>query len=101
MDHIKPHRLTRETGAMLAAARLRRGWTLQKAADETGVSLSHYWRMENSQGAPSTAMAIELSYALGLTREQAGILMSEAVPGVGKSRTKVKAAAKAAVKPGV
>src|SRR5262245_57738326 len=94
LDRIKPHQLTRQTGAMLATARLKRGWALQKAADEIGCNLSHYWRMENAQGAPSTALAVDIAYALGLSRDQARVLMSEAVPGVGKA--KAKAAAKAA-----
>ena len=86
MSSIKSHRLTLETGAMLRDVRKQKHWTLEKASQEVGVHLSHLWRMEAGQAAPSTALATDIVFAYGLNRDQARILMSESVPGVGRSK---------------
>lgn len=94
MNQIKPHRLSPETGAMLRDVRKERGWNLDRASREVGVHLSHLWRMEAGQAAPSTALATDIVFAYGLNRDQARILMSESVPGVGRSKpSRAKAAA--------
>jgi transcriptional regulator with XRE-family HTH domain len=96
MTSIKPHRLTPETGAMLRDARKQKRWTLEKAAQEVGVHLSHLSRMETGRSAPSTALAMDLVFVFQLDHDQARRLISEAVPGVGRdkaSRRKAKAAA--------
>jgi transcriptional regulator with XRE-family HTH domain len=86
MNNVKAHRLTPETGAMLRAVRKQKHWTLEKASQEVGVHLSHIWRLEAGQAAPSTALATDIMFAYGLNRDQARILMSESVPGVGRSK---------------
>lgn len=71
---------------MLRAARQRRCWTLKSAAARIGCHYTYLWHLENSDRAPSVAMATDIIKGLELNREQAIALLSESVDGAGRSR---------------
>ncbi len=93
MAYIRLHNLTPETAGMLLAVRKGKGWTLSRAAEAVDCDLSFIWRLEHSQAAPSVAMATDIVFAYQLNRDQARILMSESVPGVGRSKSSRRKAA--------
>lgn len=49
----------------LRAARVRRGWTLERAADHAGLSLAHLSRLESGGRQPSIAVLVALATAYG------------------------------------
>ena len=96
MTGIQHRTLTPDTAAMLRAARKAKGWTLVRAADHIGMNFSYLSHLERGNRAPSTALAVDIIYALGLNQDQARALMAESVAGVGRDKSsKRNAAAKA------
>jgi transcriptional regulator with XRE-family HTH domain len=94
MADYRYHTLSPETGAMLRAARKRRGLGLKKAGREVGCDYTYLHYLEYGKRAPSVAMAAELIRGLELNQDEAMTLLAESVDGAGRSKpSKRKAAA--------
>ena len=68
----------------LRDARLRRGWTLTRAAEETGVSRPHLSLLERGLRRPSESVAEDIIAAYGMTDAEADSLAKVAVPWAGR-----------------
>ena len=85
--------LTPQTGAMLRAARHRRGLSIREAAKVAGSSRGYLSQLELGQRAPSMTRARIIIRAYHLTEQEASILKAESVEGVGRDKPRAKAAA--------
>jgi transcriptional regulator with XRE-family HTH domain len=70
--------------AALRDARLRRGWTLSRAARETGISRPHLSLLERGLRRPSEAVAEIIITAYRMTPLEAHDLSEIAVPWAGR-----------------
>jgi transcriptional regulator with XRE-family HTH domain len=68
----------------LRDARLRRGWTLTRAAEETGVSRPHLSLLERGLRRPSESVAEDIISAYRMTDAEADAVSEIAVPGAGR-----------------
>ncbi len=79
------HRSCNPRGAAaLRGGRLSRGWSIQEAGRQTGVSRRMIGMLEAAQRRPSTSTAETLIGAYGLTGEQANDVRSIALADVGR-----------------
>jgi transcriptional regulator with XRE-family HTH domain len=79
--------------ATLREARHGRGLSLREAAKLIGCTKGHLSMLELAQRAPSVAMGAEISRVYRLDSADAERLSAESVPGVGRSKTRRRAAA--------
>ena len=77
------HTLSRETAAMLAAARRRSGWSFRQAAARVRVAHGMIAMLEAGTRAPSRVVADRLVSAYQLDKTEAALLRSESVTGAG------------------
>jgi transcriptional regulator with XRE-family HTH domain len=85
-EEFPPRRppLPPEVAAMLAAERIRRGWSYRRAAREAGTSAGYLHMLEHSQRAPSVTMAYNLAEAYRLDETQLGELLEYATDSAGR-----------------
>ena len=65
-------------------ARLRRGWSLTRAAEETGVSRPHLSLLERGLRRPSESVAEDIITAYRMTPDEADAVSAIAVPLAGR-----------------
>jgi hypothetical protein len=75
---------TPEAMAAFRDARLRRGWSLTRAAAETGVSRPHLSLLERGLRRPSESVAEDLISAYNMTGAEADAVSEVAVPWAGR-----------------
>lgn len=74
-----------KVAAMLARARLSRGWSVRQAARQAGVSPGTIAHLEKARRAPSVRLAEDLIEAYELGETARALLLAEAVPDAGRS----------------
>jgi transcriptional regulator with XRE-family HTH domain len=65
-------------------ARLRRGWSLARAAEETGVSRPHLSLLERGLRRPSESVAETIIFGYKMTDAEASAVSAIAVPWAGR-----------------
>jgi transcriptional regulator with XRE-family HTH domain len=82
--HPPRRTLPPDVGEALREARLAHGWSLRRAARESGVSRSMIEHLEKARRAPSTVTALAIIAAYGLEGTAAAGLWEHAVDGKGR-----------------
>lgn len=82
--HESRRTLPADVAELLRWHRQARGWSLRRAGQETGISYTHIASMESGVRAPSTVVAELLVQAYEMRPADAELLLSAAVPGVGR-----------------
>lgn len=75
---------TPQATAAFRNARLRLGWTLTRAAEETGVSRPHLSLLERGLRRPSESVAVDIAIAYRMTPDEAEAVSAIAVPWAGR-----------------
>lgn len=75
---------TPQAMAAFRNARLRRGWTLTRAAQETGVSRPHLSLIERGLRRPSESVAVDIAIAYRMTPDEAEAVSAIAVRWAGR-----------------
>lgn len=84
-DRTASRHLPAELADSLYEARLARGWSLRRAARETGVSVGMLCHLQAGKRLPSAALAEDLIENLALSPEVASALRAVARPYAGRS----------------
>jgi transcriptional regulator with XRE-family HTH domain len=83
-DDSTRHTITPELAAVLADARLRRGWSLREAARNVGVAAGTIAHLEHARRAPSVVVARNIARAYQLSPSEADMLFAQAIENAGK-----------------
>lgn len=81
-----------ELGPMLAAARMRHGWSRREAARILGLSSSYLFDLECGRRCPSVTIARQMAEGLGLDAVARAVLFASAVADAGRDHPAKRAA---------